>query len=69
MYSNAPPIHTLATIVAQTSTWIIYSRKRLVYTIVIYYGYPFQEKSKLDWNLFKKSEGIEEELAQHNKDG
>lgn len=37
--------------------------------MIIYCGYPFQEKSKLDWNLFKKSEGIEEELAQHNKDG
>lgn len=27
------------------------------------------EKSRLDWNLFKRSEDIEEELALHNKDG
>lgn len=26
-----------------------------------------QEKSKLDWNQFKKAEGIEQELKIHNK--
>ena len=28
-----------------------------------------QEKSSLDWNKYKEEEGLEEELAQHSKDG
>lgn len=28
-----------------------------------------QEKSRLDWMSYKKDEGLEEELQQHNKDG
>ena len=28
-----------------------------------------QEKSQLDWMSYKKDEGLEEELQQHNKDG
>ena len=28
-----------------------------------------QEKSRLDWLNYKKDEGLEEELQQHNKDG
>jgi len=29
----------------------------------------FKEKSKLDWNMFKEQEGIQEELQNFNKDG
>ena len=32
-------------------------------------SFHIQEKSRLDWNAYKKNEGIEEELHFHKKDG
>ena len=37
--------------------------------INIIYSLFLQEKSKYDWDTFKKDEGIEEELKNFNKDG